>query len=214
MMRTVVTRTRSTRWGRALPVVALLTTATLGLAACDDPADTSATESTDPGPTQPEVESASFKAQPEEDVEPLTTVPAPQATEPGTLDEQLVEDILVAAWSSLEDPEANIDLTEILADSALEDIENQRQELGIEEMRMSGTPAISSVEINEGSTDVEATANVCVDASEVRVLDENGAAVNDNATDTELRSLTIVSFSQDGGQWRMTDRTYPDDSSC
>lgn len=143
-----------------------------------------------------------------------STVEAPTPTTPGVIDPPLVEDLLQTAWSSLEDPHAELDLSELLTGTALEDFENQRMEWTISEFHQEGKAEIISTDIEPATDSDQVTATVCVDSSAVKVLDENGTVVNDGIPPEELRSTMIVILVREENVWRIVERQFPDDPRC
>lgn len=143
-----------------------------------------------------------------------STVEAPTPTAPGTIDPQLVEEILQATWTSLENPHAELDMTALLTDVALEDIDNQRQEWSISRFHQVGQARIVSTEIDPTEDPDVIIARVCIDSSGVEVRDENDVAVNEATRDSEQRSLMLVTFELEDGVWKMAEQRLPDDPRC
>ncbi|AKK04820.1 hypothetical protein CMUST_02380 [Corynebacterium mustelae] len=169
----------------------------ISVAACDDTAPA------------PEAESTSTSTP-----TTTTTIAAPEPTQPGVLDAELANRILRSTWSSLADPTAEIDLSQILTETALEDIENQRLEWATNEFRQEGNANIVGTTVEPGETPDTAIARVCIDSTRVEVLDENGSTVNDDIPREEQRSLMIAVFSLDDGVWKLAEQQFPDDPRC
>lgn len=145
---------------------------------------------------------------------PTSTVAAPQAAEASSLEPTYVSEVFQLTWTSLGDPEAPIDLSQILTDSALEEIDNQRTEWSVNNWRQEGLPTIVSTEIEPGETPETAIAKVCVDSTPVKVLDENSVELNEETAPEANRSLMIAIFAQNEGTWKLADQKFPDDPTC
>jgi len=145
---------------------------------------------------------------------PTSTVTAPTPSAPGGIDEELVARILGVTWTVLANPATALDLSEVLTGTALEDVENQRQEWVINEWRQQGTAEIVSTELEPTDDPAVTRAHVCVDSADVSVVDAEGNVINDDIPAEETRSLMIVTFSLEGDQWRMSERQFPDDPRC
>ncbi|MDO5670281.1 MAG: hypothetical protein Q4G50_09775 [Corynebacterium sp.] len=143
-----------------------------------------------------------------------STVAAPAAPSPEGIDTGLMEEIVDVSLSTLEDPTASLDLSEVLTAAALEDIENQRQEWAVEGWHQEGEASVTVSDIEPSDNPSVVRAQVCVDSSEVRVVDGNGVVINADVPAEERRSLMVVTFVQEGELWRMAERTFPDDPRC
>ena len=143
-----------------------------------------------------------------------STVAAPTPQAPGDIDTGLMEDILDVSLSTLDDPAATLDLSEVLTAAALEDIENQRQEWAVEGWHQEGEASVPVSEIEATDDPSVVRARVCVDSSQVNVVDENGVVVNADVPAEERRSLMLVTFVREVDVWRMAERTFPDDPRC
>ena len=145
---------------------------------------------------------------------PTTTVAAPEAAEATTLEAEYVTEVLQLTWTSLGDPEAAVDLSQILTDTALEEIDNQRAEWSTNDWRQEGQPTIVSTQIEPGENPETAIAKVCVDSAPVKVLDENSVEINEDTPPETDRSLMIAVFSQNEGVWKLAEQQFPDDPTC
>lgn|GEM_PF-5298826 len=146
---------------------------------------------------------------------PTSTVAAPQAAEASSLEPAYVSEVFQLTWTSLGDPEAPVDLSQILTDSALEEIDNQRSEWSVNNWHQEGLPTIVSTEIEPGENPETAIAKVCVDSTPVKVLDENSVELNEEeASPEDNRSLMIAVFAQNEGAWKLADQKFPDDPTC
>ncbi|GAB3701531.1 hypothetical protein GCM10027595_16120 [Corynebacterium nasicanis] len=143
-----------------------------------------------------------------------STVEAPTPDSPAGPDASVVENILQTTWASLGDPGAELDLSPVLTGTALEDVQNQRQEWIINEWHQEGMARIVSTEIEHTADPAVVLARVCVDSAGVEVKDENGATVNSDIPPEEQRSLMLATFSLVEGRWKLAERQFPDDPRC
>ena len=126
---------------------------------------------------------------------------------------QQVDFVLASMWQAYSDPSTAIatDLSSILTESALEEFDAQAQEWNTDGTRVSGTPRIEDAHVtaSDGTT---ATVRACVDSTGVPVTNDAGSPLTD---DTSLmRALTDFSFVNDGGSWKLSGVSFPDDPTC
>ena len=126
---------------------------------------------------------------------------------------QQVDFVLASMWQAYSDPSTAIatDLSSILTESALEEFDAQAQEWNADGTRVSGTPRIEDAHVtaSDGTT---ATVRACVDSTGVIVTNDAGSPLTD---DTSLmRALTDFSFVNDGGSWKLSGVSFPDDPTC
>lgn len=126
---------------------------------------------------------------------------------------QQVDFVLASMWQAYSDPSTAIatDLSSILTESALEEFDAQAQEWNTDGTRVSGTPRIEDAHVtaSDGTT---ATVRACVDSTGVTVTNDAGSPLTD---DTSLmRALTDFSFVNDGGSWKLSGVSFPDDPTC
>ena len=126
---------------------------------------------------------------------------------------QQVDFVLASMWQAYSDPSTAIatDLSSILTESALEEFDAQAQEWNTDGTRVSGTPRIEDAHVtaSDGTT---ATVRACVDSSGVAVTNEAGSSLTDDTSLT--RALTDFSFVNDGGSWKLSGVSFPDDPTC
>lgn len=126
---------------------------------------------------------------------------------------QQVDFVLASMWQAYSDPSTAIatDLSSILTESALEEFDAQAQEWNADGTRVSGTPRIENAHVtaSDGTT---ATVRACVDSSGVAVTNEAGSSLTDDTSLT--RALTDFSFVNDGGSWKLSGVSFPDDPTC
>lgn len=80
--------------------------------------------------------------------------------------------------------------------------------------RQTGTPRVDSLEIVEEDltgTPPTVVAEVCIDSSEVDVLDEGGSL---RGAGTPDRSLNLLTFELTDGTWRVVTQSFPADPDC
>lgn len=126
---------------------------------------------------------------------------------------QQVDFVLASMWQAYSDPSTAVatDLSSILTESALEEFDAQAQEWNADGTRVSGTPRIENAHVtaSDGTT---ATVRACVDSSGVAVTNEAGSSLTDDTS--LLRALTDFSFVNDGGSWKLSGVSFPDDPTC
>lgn len=126
---------------------------------------------------------------------------------------QQVDFVLASMWQAYSDPSTAVatDLSSILTESALEEFDAQAQEWNADGTRVSGTPRIENAHVtaSDGTT---ATVRACVDSSGVTVTNEAGSSLTDDTS--LLRALTDFSFVNDGGSWKLSGVSFPDDPTC
>ena len=126
---------------------------------------------------------------------------------------QQVDFVLASMWQAYSAPSTAIatDLSSILTESALEEFDAQAQEWNADGTRVSGTPRIENAHVtaSDGTT---ATVRACVDSSGVAVTNEAGSSLTDDTSLT--RALTDFSFVNDGGSWKLSGVSFPDDPTC
>ena len=116
-----------------------------------------------------------------------------------------------AGMASDDEASQQVDLSSILTESALEEFDAQAQEWNTDGTRVSGTPRIEDAHVtaSDGTT---ATVRACVDSTGVTVTNDAGSPLTD---DTSLmRALTDFSFVNDGGSWKLSGVSFPDDPTC
>ena len=121
--------------------------------------------------------------------------------------------VMNTLWDAYTDPEQAraTDLSSVLTASALEEFDAQAQEWNTDGTRVSGTPRIEDAHVtaSDGTT---ATVRACVDSTGVTVTNDAGSPLTD---DTSLmRALTDFSFVNDGGSWKLSGVSFPDDPTC
>ena len=117
-------------------------------------------------------------------------------------------------WGAYADPEQAraTDLSSVLTGSALEEFDAQALEWTRDGTHTTGSPTLEDVHIISDDGAGNITVSACVDSSNVRVLNDAGTALTDDTTMT--RALTYFQFVKDGGAWKLSGFSFPDDPTC
>ena len=117
-------------------------------------------------------------------------------------------------WGAYADPEQAraTDLSSVLTGSALEEFDAQALEWTRDGTHTTGSPTLEDVHILSDDGAGNVTVSACVDSSNVRVLNDAGTALTDDTTMT--RALTYFLFVKDGGAWKLSGFSFPDDPTC
>ena len=117
-------------------------------------------------------------------------------------------------WGAYADPEQAraTDLSSVLTGSALEEFDAQALEWTRDGTHTTGSPTLEDVHILSDDGAGNVTVSACVDSSNVRVLNDAGTALTDDTTMT--RALTYFQFVKDGGAWKLSGFSFPDDPTC
>ena len=117
-------------------------------------------------------------------------------------------------WGAYADPEQAraTDLSSVLTGSALEEFDAQALEWTRDGTHTTGSPTLEDVHIISDDGAGNVTVSACVDSSNVRVLNDAGTALTDDTTMT--RALTYFQFVKDGGAWKLSGFSFPDDPTC
>ena len=117
-------------------------------------------------------------------------------------------------WGAYADPEQAraTDLSSVLTGSALEEFDAQALEWTRDGTHTTGSPILEDVHIISDDGAGNITVSACVDSSSVRVLNDAGTALTDDTTMT--RALTYFQFVKDGGAWKLSGFSFPDDPTC
>ena len=103
-------------------------------------------------------------------------------------------------------------LSPVLTASALEKCDAQALEWTGDGTHPTGTPTLEDVHILSDDGAGNVTVSACVDSSNVRVLNDAGTALTDDTT--MARALTYFLFVKDGGAWKLSGFSFPDDPTC
>lgn len=107
------------------------------------------------------------------------------------------------------------DLSEIATGVMMDELLATASEFKAMGWTQSGTPMIVDVRVvREPTADepLDAVIEVCLDNSDVQILDASGRDVR--PTDTPLRSLNIFVLRLVDGTWLIAQRSFPDDPDC
>lgn len=195
-------------------VAGIVTVTAFSLSACDDNLSSALSSSGSTSESSAAVETPGDPVETPTSAVETSILVAPTPTTPDGIDRELVEKTLQTSWSSLEDPEAALDMSALLTGVALEDFENQRQEWAVTKLHQVGKAKIVSTVIEPTDDPTAVVARVCVDSSAVEVRDENDAVVNSDIPRDEQRSLMLTTFRLEDGTWKLAERSFPDDPHC
>ena len=122
--------------------------------------------------------------------------------------------VMNTLWDAYADPAQAraTDLSSVLTASALEEFDAQALEWTRDGTHATGTPTLENVHIISDDGAGNITVSACVDSSNVRVLNDAGTALTDDTTMT--RALTYFEFVNDGGAWKLSGFSFPDDPTC
>ena len=148
---------------------------------------------------------------------------APQSGGPANVSGSLATDseaagqasfVMNTLWDAYTDPAQAraTDLSSVLTASALEEFDAQALEWTRDGTHATGTPTLEDVHIISDDGAGNITVSACVDSSNVRVLNDAGTALTDDTTMT--RALTYFEFVNDGGAWKLSGFSFPDDPTC
>ena len=148
---------------------------------------------------------------------------APQSGGPANVSGSLATDseaagqasfVMNTLWDAYADPAQAraTDLSSVLTASALEEFDAQALEWTRDGTHATGTPTLEDVHIISDDGAGNITVSACVDSSNVRVLNDAGTALTDDTTMT--RALTYFEFVNDGGAWKLSGFSFPDDPTC
>ena len=136
------------------------------------------------------------------------------ANESGSLAAGQATFVMNTLWDAYTDPEQAraTDLSSVLTASALEEFDAQALEWTRDGTHTTGSPTLEDVHILSDDGAGNVTVSACVDSSNVRVLNDAGTALTDDTTMT--RALTYFLFVKDGGAWKLSGFSFPDDPTC
>ena len=117
-------------------------------------------------------------------------------------------------WNAYADPEQAqaTDLSSVLTESALEEFDAQALEWSRDGTHAEGTPTLENPQIISDDGAGNVTVSVCVDSSNVRLLNDAGTALTDETRMT--RALTYFQFVKEGENWKLAGFSFPDDPTC
>lgn len=148
--------------------------------------------------------------------DPVPT-PAPTSTSVAAEDDgqALVTPYLGAEAAARQDPSQPLELEQVATGTALEDLQIQVDELTTGGLVQVGAPTVVSSEITESDPDGDpptATVLVCLDYSDVDVVNASGESAKD---DTAVQRVpTLLELVLEDGSWLVQNRTFPSEASC
>ena len=154
---------------------------------------------------------------------PTATPPGASKTAPlGALNKELATSTVKGFLDSVAaiDPTSKslgAKLSAVARGAIVDELENEQQELESNGWTQRGKASVKSVTIistNLTATPPTAVAQACVDSSKVVTLDADGRPLAGTDPAAAHAALNIYSLQQDGGTWRITARTFPDDPAC
>lgn len=186
------------------------------------PGDPSDGPSSGPTPTDPPASaSPASPGSPAKPSAPATSG-GTVTTAPGVLaEEEATELITIAIAPQLEQSTTETELTDVLADIAIEgyaeELQAQWLELNSQGWSVTGAPTVATLEITsleDASDPVTAEVLVCIDSSAVQIVDADGESVGDPdaAMARALHRYTMIQA--DDGSWRVSSHAFPDDPEC
>jgi hypothetical protein len=99
--------------------------------------------------------------------------------------------------------------------AALAEIEAQLLEFEVQGWSLKGEPRFEDVTVLTSDLDgtpPTAAVSVCVDSTDVRLLQSDGSPVA--SVDGPRRAVNIYTLAFEDGAWRVLDHTFPDDPTC
>lgn len=150
---------------------------------------------------------------------------APQAvvsTAPGELSEEdataLVEIAVVPPLDEVGTEQAlDSALAGVVIDSYAEELHAQWLELTSQGWTLTGAPTVQSLEItalDDTSQPVTAEVLVCIDSSDVRIVDADGNVVGDPEAVMARAQHRFTMIQADDGIWRISSHAFPDAHEC
>lgn len=143
---------------------------------------------------------------------PTTPPPAPAGDEEDAVDYLVSTIYAVTPPLLVGDP---VDLSQIATGTVLSSLEAMAVEFEHNGWSQEGSAVVASWEIVDEEMDADPptmTIEVCVDSSDVRIVDDAGQQLR--TPDAPQRSLNIYTAVKEAGQWRLSGHTFPDDPDC
>lgn len=158
----------------------------------------------------------------EETAEPTVVSGVAPTRDPGQItadapDPDLVEPFLDSLASALVEPE-NLDRDELVtvaSGAALGAVDAQATEYALNGWTQVGSPEVLETRVASIDPDIDiptADVDICLDYSQVDVVDSQGDSILDPAASTRVAQTVTLEFTK--GRWVATDRTFPDDFQC
>lgn len=149
-------------------------------------------------------------------------LPRAATTPPDELEEsepadELVTPAVIAQARALADPEAldTQELADVTDDTMLDQIRAIASDYAMQGWTQVGAAEVVEseiVDLNDRGNPPSARAEVCLDHSQVDVVDADGESVRD--PDAQMRVLTIYELEFTDERWRAVRQTFPDETDC
>ncbi|MDO4898064.1 MAG: hypothetical protein Q3965_02040 [Rothia sp. (in: high G+C Gram-positive bacteria)] len=143
------------------------------------------------------------------DIEPLAT---PEA--PGDTDSENAEEEQNDETPQYVSDESVARLEAVATDSALDQYIATATEYAMNGWRVEGAPAVvgtPKVADGEYKSQQAKILEVCLDSSEVKVLDPKGKQINSSQS---TRSLNIFTLIENNGEWKIASQDFPNNADC
>lgn len=152
-----------------------------------------------------------------------TVAPSPAPTPASTLPPgsigadggPLVLPFFAAEATVREAPQPVIALDEVATGKALADLRVSATEFVENGLTQVGAPTVVSAtvtHVDESAAPPTTTVLVCLDYSAVDIVGPDGNSLK--SKDAQERVPTILTLTQSGGQWLVSERTFPDETTC
>lgn len=129
---------------------------------------------------------------------------------------EIVTPPVAAVDQALLDPAVPVDLGEIAARAALVDINSQTTEFVREGLHQVGSVKVKSAKVlkvrEKKGRPVTAVVRVCLDRSDVKVLDADGKDMSNPEAAPRVRQLWTMESTESG--WKLVDRTFDNKLTC
>ena len=150
---------------------------------------------------------------------PPSPAPTPASTSaPGTVGADgaaLVLPFLAAEATVREAPQPTIALDEVATGQALADLQVGAIEFVENGLTQVGAPTVVSAtvtQVDDSAAVPTTTVLVCLDYSAVDVVGPDGKSLK--SKDAPERVPTLLTLTQSGSQWLVSERTFPDETTC
>lgn len=144
---------------------------------------------------------------------PATPNPPPLKDATVTVSDFLAATAIIAPDA----PDTADQLAKVAAGSIIAEIENDQQELVANGWTQKGTPIVDSLSIvsnDATATPPSAVVQACIDSSAVVTFDSDGKPLAGPGDAKPDRALNIFKLQRDGTSWRVTARSFPNDTTC
>lgn len=154
---------------------------------------------------------------------PEPTASAPDTPAPGTPavpSEQVADDLVTSFLGASVRTDASatgaaLILADVASGAIVLELANEQQELASNGWTRSGSPTLSSLTVltsDLAASPPRVVVSACIDSSSVVTLDTAGVPVG--ATGQAQRFINVYTMENTAGQWRVTERSFPNDPAC